>query len=599
MKESLRYIVPILVFVALILSVGTTGYLIIEDDISVSDAFYMAVTAITPTQFDEVHELSVGGRYFTVLLVFCGFGAVVAFATQFARLIIQSELEGVGVITRKQMRRRIQRMKNHYIVCGYGEIGEAICSELHDQRLSFVLIADDEPSVAAVTREGYALVRGNPTADVSLKEAGIESAAGVIAVLSDDADNLFISLAARELNPKILIIAHGKDSSVEDRILRAGADIVVSPMKLGGRQIAGLIKQQAGTRSTTDDPDSPSSVLGVRLAMHHHLEDESTTVKDLLSEIGAISAVGVQQADGTFVASPNGDVGVHRDDMVVFAMRTDDDTESIHPPPSGKTILLADDHRALRLLFTRKLASAGHDVIQAANGNEAIQKAKANSPCLIILDINMPQKNGYEVCKALRKLDQFADVPIILYSGESTDQFVQRGREAGADRCIRKTSKSSDLLTVIDQAFSGRQIIDPPSSANERNERESHPTDARNDSAGEAAFNMDTAMENVGGDSQLAEELFDAVFEETPRLMQQIHDGYARSDFDTVRISAHTLKSSVAILGADATANAANELEDAAHGDDHEAIQHRINELQQNVDRFLSAIESRCSTQAG
>ena len=130
MKESARYILQILVFVALILVVGTVGYLIIEDGIKLSDAFYMAVTAITPTQFDETHKLSTAGRYFTVGLVFCGFGAVVAFATQFARLIIQSELEGVGVFTRKQMQRRISRMRNHYIVCGYGEIGGAICGEL-------------------------------------------------------------------------------------------------------------------------------------------------------------------------------------------------------------------------------------------------------------------------------------------------------------------------------------------------------------------------------------------------------------------------------------------------------------------------------------
>ena len=88
MKESARYILQILVFVALILLIGTVGYLLIEDGLRLRDAFYMAVTAITPTQFDEIHELSVPGRYFTVVLVFCGFGAVVAFATQFARLML-------------------------------------------------------------------------------------------------------------------------------------------------------------------------------------------------------------------------------------------------------------------------------------------------------------------------------------------------------------------------------------------------------------------------------------------------------------------------------------------------------------------------------
>ena len=107
MNESVRYSLQILVFIALILLIGTVGYLMIEDGLTLNDAFYLAVTAITPTQFEKVHEMSVPGRYFTVGLVFCGFGAFIAFATQFARLMIQSELEGVGVFTRKQMRRRM------------------------------------------------------------------------------------------------------------------------------------------------------------------------------------------------------------------------------------------------------------------------------------------------------------------------------------------------------------------------------------------------------------------------------------------------------------------------------------------------------------
>ena len=355
MKESARYILPILVFVALVLSIGTGGYLIIEDEITVSDAFYMTVTAITPTQFDEVHELSVPGRYFTVALVFCGFGAVVAFATQFARLIVQSELEGVGVITRKQMSRRIRQMKNHYIVCGYGEIGGAICDELKDQRLPFVVVTDDELSVAAIKRDGHALVRGHPTADSSLKEAGVDQAVGVIAVLADDADNLFISLAARELNPQIFIIARGEDSRVEDRILRAGADIVVSPVKLSGRQIAELVKQQAGASSSVDVATPQASVMGLRLAVYRHTSEEPTSVANVLDKMGAIGVAGVQRRDGSFQASPPPDAVIHLDDSLVLITRTDEVGEQIHKQPVGKTILLADDHRRYDYCFRESL----------------------------------------------------------------------------------------------------------------------------------------------------------------------------------------------------------------------------------------------------
>lgn len=290
MKESARYILQILVFVALILTFGTSGYLLIEDGITAPEAFYMALTAITPTQFHEVHRLSVAGRYFTVILVFCGFGAVVAFATQFARLVIQSELEGVGIFTRKQMQRRIRRMKNHYIVCGFGEIGSAICSELRNQQLSFVIIANNETAIEAINREGYPFVRGNPTADTSLREAGIDRAVGLLSVLPDDTDNLVISLAARELNPKIFIIARGEETSVEDRMLRAGADIVVSPMKLGGHQIAELIKQRAGVSSYADGAAPAPAVFGLSMNVYHHASDEPTTVADVLRETSACGA---------------------------------------------------------------------------------------------------------------------------------------------------------------------------------------------------------------------------------------------------------------------------------------------------------------------
>lgn len=359
MKESARYILPILVFVALILSIGTGGYLLIEEGLTVSNAFYMTVTAITPTQFDEVHQLSVPGRYFTVLLVFCGFGAVVAFATQFARLIIQSELEGVGIITRKQMGRRIRRMKNHYIVCGYAEIGGAICGELKDQQLPFVVITDDEPSIVAVDREGHALVRGNPTVDTSLKEAGIDRACGVIAVLADDADNLIISLAARELNPQVFIIARGEDSGIEDRILRAGADIVVSPVKLGGRQIAELIKQQAGAPSAVDGSAPQSSVMGLGMDVYRHSVDDPISVAAVLKKSDAVGAAGVYRRDGSFESSPPPDASVYQDDALVVITRTDETASSFHKPPTGRTILLADDHRALDSFSRESLPRRG------------------------------------------------------------------------------------------------------------------------------------------------------------------------------------------------------------------------------------------------
>lgn len=548
MIESARYILQILVFLALILSVGTVGYLLIEDGISGSDAFYMAVTAITPPQFHEVHQLSVAGRYFTVILVFCGFGAVVAFATQFARLIIQSELEGVGAITRRQMQRRIRRMKNHYIICGFGEIGGAICSELKDQQLPFVVIANDEDSIAAVNREGYPLVRGNPTADASLKEAAVERAIGVITVLADAADNLFISLAVRELNPKIFIIARGEDASVEERILRAGADIVVSPMKLGGRQIAALIRQQANLAPTTDTATTASDVLGLGLCLYRHEAIVPVSLLDILQANKAINAPGIYRAAGGFDSSPKNNTLVKRDDTVVLVRRTCETGHAFQHRATGKSVLIADDHRALRLLYARKLASAGHEVIQAASGDEAVQLAIEHHPNVIVLDCDMPGRTGYEVTRQLRKRDDFADTPIVLYSGNQSESFIDRGIESGATHCLRKSSSSSELLETIEAAF------------HSRNGAAQNAPDAEDPADAASEFDYSIAMQNAEGDADLVAELVEAVRDDTPKIMQRLQQAVEQNDLESVRRETHMLKSSVAIVGAEESSRLAGEI---------------------------------------
>lgn len=471
-------------------------------------------------------------------------------------------------------------MRNHYIVCGYGEIGGAICGELQAHQFPFVVITDDDATITALNREGYPMVRGNPTADSSLKEAGVEQAVGVISVLADDADNLFISLAARELNPKILIIARGEESSLRDRILRAGADIVVSPMTLGGRQIAELIKQEAGASSLVNASLRPSGVSGLRLTPYRHAGSEPVTVQHAMDTSNAIGVAALERKDGTFEANPTPESAVYQDDTVVVITRTGERPSSFQNTPSGRTILLADDHRALRLLFARKLTSAGHEVIQATNGDDALRMASAHTPDLIVLDVNMPGRNGYQVCSELRKTNHASKTPIILYSGEQTDQFVQQGQQAGADMCIRKTSKSSDLLAKIEEAFKQRDEATAhseqptPDQSNKKIDVQAGETlENRGDAIGSSPLDIDIAMENVDGDRELLNDLLESVLDETPRMMKDIHEAVEKSDYQAVQGTAHILKSAVAIFGASEATTAAENLELAGREQNANAVQ--------------------------
>lgn len=450
MKESFKYVLLILFLLLSILAIGTGGYYLIEDGWSLGDAFYMTVITITTVGFSEIHELSPQGRFFTVAIIFVGFGTVAFSGAQFARLILENIIK--GVLGRKKMETRIGKMKEHYVVCGHGTIGSSICSELEKRGFLFVVIEIKEERITFAEKKGYYVVKGNATTDSSLKEAGVERASGVIAALTDDADNLFISLAARELNPKIMIVSRGEGEGVEDRILRAGADVVVSPLKLGGQQIARLITEHIAPTSPAPMEEQLTNVLGFSLRVFRHSEETIITIDKAVKKAKALRAVAVKHENGTVENDPEPNMEISGHDSVIMLVRDGSLPEiNIHPQVDAKKILLVDDHRALRLLFSRKIRSAGHEVITAGNGEEALNLAIRQVPDLIVLDVVMPGKDGFEVCKIIKQKPELKKIPIILFSADKTKEFIDKGRDAGADACLRKTSKSTELLAKIEE----------------------------------------------------------------------------------------------------------------------------------------------------
>jgi voltage-gated potassium channel len=176
MNDSARYSLQILACLGFILTFGTLGYFLIEDEMGLDEAFYMTVSTVAPISVRDLHHLSPTGRLFAVFLVFFGFGSVVLFATQFARIILESELQGVGIFTRRQMSRKLKRMKGHYIICGFGDIGASICAELNKQGLRIVIIDSVDERISAAAQQGFCAVKGNATTDAALREAGVERA---------------------------------------------------------------------------------------------------------------------------------------------------------------------------------------------------------------------------------------------------------------------------------------------------------------------------------------------------------------------------------------------------------------------------------------
>lgn len=233
MKELRKKFVFSLIFIALVITVGSAGYMVIEGW-NCLDSLYMTIITLASVGYKEVHELSPNGRIFTIVLIIGGVGSVAYAVTTVAKIVLEGEIK--QIFGREKLEKKIKELKNHYIVCGFGRMGKIICRELRGKNIKFVIVEKklENPEV----KEDTLIIEGDATKDEILKQAGIERAKGLISVLPSDAENLFVVLSARELNPDLFIVARAGEEGSEQKLIRAGADRVVSPYHIGGLRIA-------------------------------------------------------------------------------------------------------------------------------------------------------------------------------------------------------------------------------------------------------------------------------------------------------------------------------------------------------------------------
>ncbi len=242
----IRRLVIIFCLIVLIIVGGVLGYHLIEGW-PLDEALYMTIITISTVGFQEVKPLSMNGRVFTIFLILGG----IAIITAGASFIFSSIIEGTfGEIFRRQrMEKRLSRMKDHFIICGLGAVGEDVIIEFIRAQRPFILVDKKIETIEQFTRKFPELVYivGDATNDEILKKARIEHACGLIAVLGSDAENLYICLSARALNPKLRIIARVIESESIDKLKKAGADYVFSPERIGAMRLAAAALRPAVT----------------------------------------------------------------------------------------------------------------------------------------------------------------------------------------------------------------------------------------------------------------------------------------------------------------------------------------------------------------
>ena len=243
-SRHLRRILGALVVFAAIHVLGTIGYLMIGPDrATVVDALYMTFITVATIGYAEVIDLNgnPGGRVFTMLIAFMGIGTMTFMFSSVTAFMLESDLN--RAYRRRRMQAKIDQLSGHYLVCGAGRIGGYVLDELNAVGLRHVVIEVDRTSVDRhLDRDpGLLILEGDAADDDVLTRAGIERCLGVFAVTGDDSKNLVVSLSAKQLNPKVRVVARVHDPRNVAKTLRAGADEIVSPDFTGGHRIASLM----------------------------------------------------------------------------------------------------------------------------------------------------------------------------------------------------------------------------------------------------------------------------------------------------------------------------------------------------------------------
>jgi len=300
--------------IVFIISCGTLGYVVLEGW-DVFDSIYMTIITLTTVGFGEVHPLSRIGKLFTVALIIGGVGTVFYVLSTGAKFMLEGELQ--EIFGRKRLEKKIKELMDHFIVCGYGRMGRIICRELRAKKISFVVI-EKMPEKLLEGRD-VLLVEGDATKDEVLKAVGIERAKGLISVLPTDAENLYVVLSARGLNPNLTIVARAGDEGSEQKLMRAGADRVVSPYHIGGLRIAHTVLKPA----VVDFIEFATKSGNIDLQMEEiNIRENSGLVGLTLDECGigrdlGIIVVAIKQGSGEMRFNPTYKTAIQAGDTLI------------------------------------------------------------------------------------------------------------------------------------------------------------------------------------------------------------------------------------------------------------------------------------------
>lgn len=237
-----RRIFFLLSLIVFVMAGGTAGYMFIEGW-SLFDSLYMTVITVSTVGFKEIQPLSQTGKLFTVGFIASSIFTVGYTVTTLISYIFEGQIS--NAMKERKMKKRISSLKNHYIICGFGAVGRETAEEFHRQKIPFVIIERNPEETELVRYNDFLYMQGDAAEEADLENARISKAAGLISCLSDDHQNLFVVLTARQLYPHLQIVSRSTDEKTVEKLKRAGADRVISPQQIAGKRLAAVALQPA------------------------------------------------------------------------------------------------------------------------------------------------------------------------------------------------------------------------------------------------------------------------------------------------------------------------------------------------------------------
>ena len=299
----------------ILLVLGGTFYYWNWEGMTPADSLYMTVIALTTVGFGEPKTLSTEGRLFTVFFISIGVFTVAYAIGGLLDSVLSDELWQSR--ERKRIRKVVMEIKDHFIICGIGRMGQQVVQELQRRQVPFLIVDSDESEEEGLLNQGLPYVIGDATSDEILERAGVAKAQGLVSALRTDAANIATVLTARGLNHQLFIVARAAVLETESKLKRAGADRVVSPYYVGGRSMAQALLFPAVYDFVTQLAGGGETEIGqVKVGEMSPLVGQTIGKCDLRRIVG-VTILAVLRTDGDLIVNPSGHYELNRGDTLV------------------------------------------------------------------------------------------------------------------------------------------------------------------------------------------------------------------------------------------------------------------------------------------